>query len=431
MSGIAQVSFFASAEQRVQLARRRYFDEGISPSGVVSDAVFQSWIRCQRLHFDPAGGVVFEPVTPSRTNLSLQKNRPLRDAWMAELPTLESTLGASTCAAMLTDATGMLIGATCAGRAHERLMPIATRLGVDLSEEAVGTTAPGVVARTGQPVSVVGAEHYFEEVKGMNCAAAPVRDIRGRVAGVLDISSETVPFSFDAESVVALFASAIENRLLLAQATQHLVIFIQVAPSLLDSPVVGLVGIDLAGDLAWSNGAASRLLGLPLLRLSGEPTSTEAALGAGVSALASLPPSGASAIRLPNGLTVWARSAMRASDGRRRLVDVPWQEIGRDVLVAAPAPAIAAEKAATERTAAPMEGKASMRDCDLHLIERTIKECDGNISRAAKALRVSRGLIYRRMGGPQDLSEVADRPSCSCSEQLPPRKTRSIPSPTI
>jgi hypothetical protein len=62
-----------------------------------------------------------------------------------------------------------------------------------------------------------------------------------------------------------------------------------VAASLLDSPVVGLVGIDAAGHVAWCNGVASRLLGLALQRLPGEPTSSEATLGAGVSVLASLP----------------------------------------------------------------------------------------------------------------------------------------------
>jgi transcriptional regulator of acetoin/glycerol metabolism len=191
MTTLAHSPFYSSKADRVELARRRWFEEGIAASGVVSDAVFQSWADCQRLHADPAGDVVFQPVTLSRTHLSLQKNRRLRDAWMQELPALEALLGTTSCAAMLIDATGVLIGATCAGRSHEHLMPVATRLGVDLSEEAVGTTAPGVAARTGQPVCVLGAEHYFDEVKAMNCAASPVRDIHGRVAGVLDIATGT------------------------------------------------------------------------------------------------------------------------------------------------------------------------------------------------------------------------------------------------
>ena len=42
---------------------------------------------------------------------------------------------------------------------------------------------------------------------------------------------------------------------------------------------------------------------------------------------------------------------------------------------------------------------ASLRDADVDLIARTLKECGGNVSAAARKLRVSRGLIYRRTQG--------------------------------
>lgn len=389
MSAIARAPFFHTRADRIDLARQRYFEEGIAPSGIVSEAVFQSWTRCQRLHANPAREVVFQPVSASRTNLSLQKNRPLHEAWMAELPALEGILGTTTCAAMLTDATGLLIGATCAGRAHEHLMPVATRLGVDLSEEAVGTTAPGVVARTGQPVCVLGAEHFFDDVKAMNCAAAPVRDIHGRVAGVLDISSEAMPFSFDAASVVGLFAGAIENRLLVAQARDHLVVHLQVAPTLLDSPVVGLIGVDTNGHVAWCNGVASRLLGLPSQWTPVEQMSAEAALGADVSSLMALLASGTAVLRLPNGLRVWARGALLASDGHRNVVPVQAEP--------PPPPPREALSDVLHDQETVLDPTASLRECDRDLIGRTVAECGGNISRAAKKLRVSRGLIYRRL----------------------------------
>lgn len=394
--------FFATQASRVELARRRYFDEGISPAGVVSDAVFQSWTRCLRRHASPTERVEFQPVTPSRTHLALQKNRALHEAWLHELPDLQTTLGTSTCAAMLTDATGVLIGATCVGRAHERLMPIATRLGVDLSEPAVGTTAPGVVVRTGQAVSVLGAEHFFDEVRGMNCAAAPIRDLRGNLAGVLDISSESVPFSFDAAAIVGLFAGAIENRLLVVQSNEHLVVYLQLAPSLLDSPLVGIIGVDAAGHLAWANGIAAQLLGLDPARLTVEPPSVEMALGARVDALASLPSAGSSAMKLPNGLTVWARAKMHASDGRRGLYSVPTASA---IAVATEVPALDSASAVEvsdvplvdpAARCGPAEG-CSLREIDRDLIARTLKSCAGNVSRAARQLRVSRGFIYRRL----------------------------------
>jgi transcriptional regulator of acetoin/glycerol metabolism len=101
--------------------------------------------------------VEFQPVSASRSQLALQKNRELHDAWLNELPAIGAALGATPCSAILTDATGVLIGATPTGRPDLKVMPVAHRVGVNLSEDLVGTTAPGLVARTGKQVSVLGA----------------------------------------------------------------------------------------------------------------------------------------------------------------------------------------------------------------------------------------------------------------------------------
>lgn len=415
--------FFNSKSARVALARQRYFEEGLLPSGVVSDAVYESWARCQRLHSGPAQKVEFQPVSTSRAHLALQKNRDLVQAWLEELPRLQALLGATSCAAMLTDATGVLIGATCVGRSHEQIMPIATRTGVNLCEEAVGTTAPGVAARSGQPVSVHGAEHFFEEVGAMHCAAAPIRNTKGQLAGVLDISSEAIPFNFDATAVVSLYAAAIENRLFISQSSEHLVIRFQIDGSLLDSNFVALAGIDTSGELVWMNGTASRLLGQsPTERRSGA-RSIEGAFGASLSQLASLPRSGAGFLRLANGLMVWARSEIRAGDGHRDFVhgfdedrgqdrSTPTTIAPSDVEPSAPiddaqdnaddGPSrhfddAAASQAMTLAEPAPDQLSKKLRDCGRDFIERTLESCGGNVSKAAEKLGVSRGLIYRRL----------------------------------
>lgn len=408
--------FFSTRLQVVELARRRYFEDGVPPAGAISDAVFQSWARCQRLHDDPHGRVEFQPVTASRTQLALQRNRSLHEAWLAELPHLQMLLGTTSCAAMLTDGSGVLIGATCTGRPHESLMPVATRVGVDLSEEAVGTTAPGVVVRTGQPVCVLGSEHFFEGVRQMHCAAVPIRDTRGCVAGVLDISSEAIAFGFDATSVVGHFASAIENRLLVAQARAQLILRLQIAPALLDSAAVGLVGIDMDGRIAWLNGMACRLLGMPALDYERELPLAESVLGSSFSRLASLPRHGAGVVPLANGLALWARSEIQGGEARTDHVQVPLHGMP-DGVVDAPVPGPAFDvsqpplPSATQEAAIPppLRTEAAAvglpEDCPgptvkgIHhdLLHRTLLACGGNLSEAARRLGVSRGWVYRRM----------------------------------
>jgi sigma-54 dependent transcriptional regulator, acetoin dehydrogenase operon transcriptional activator AcoR len=393
MHHLSNLSLLQSRSDRIALARERFFEGGQAPTGVVSEAVFESWSRCLRLHGNPHERATFQPVTASRTQLALMKNRPLRQAWLDEVPRLESMLSTSNCTAMLTDATGVLIGSTCVGRSHEELMPVATRLGVNLSEDAVGTTAPGVVARTGKAVCVQGGEHFFDSVKEMHCAAAPIRDIQGRVAGVLDLSSERIPFAFDAAAVAGLYAGAIENRLLVAQSTEHLVIRFQVAHDLLDSAMVALIGIDVDGRIAWENGVARSLLGGRAHPAAPAERWLEPPFGLPWEQLVALPAAGAAPLALPNGLQVWARAEMRAPDGRRGLV------AGVSLPAVAPEPL-----AIPEPTAEPLEEPVvdprvakRLRESDLDLIRTTLQACGGNVSEAAKRLGVSRGLIYRRL----------------------------------
>jgi transcriptional regulator of acetoin/glycerol metabolism len=399
MNHLPSLSLLQSRTDRIALARQRFFEGGQAPTGVVSAAVFESWARCLRLHSNPHERATFQPVTASRTQLALLKNRHLHQAWTDEVPRLEASISTSNCTAMLTDATGVLIGSTCVGRSHEELMPVATRIGVNLSEDAVGTTAPGVVARTGQPVCVQGGEHFFDSVKEMHCAAAPIRDIHGRVAGVLDLSSERIPFAFDAAAVAGLFAGAIENRLLVAQSTEHLVIRFQIAHDLLDSSMVGLIGVGVDGRIAWENGIARSLLGGRTMSAAPVDRSPDLLLGLPWAQLAALPVAGAAPLALPNGLQVWARAEMRAPDGRRGLVAMA----GRPA--AAPEPlAVATPEAAPEAPAEAGDTPASkrLRESDLDLIRTTLQACGGNVSDAAKQLGVSRGLIYRRLRAVRD-----------------------------
>jgi transcriptional regulator of acetoin/glycerol metabolism len=249
------------------------------------------------------------------------------------------------------------------------------------------------VAKTGLPVSVLGAEHYFDDVRSMNCAAAPIRNVLGEIVGVLDLSSEQHEFDFDAAAIMCLYAAAIENRLLLDESREHLVLAFQVCAPLLDTPMVGLAGIDEQGRLAWSNGVATRLLGMQARSVDFRPA--EDVLGVGLGRLASLPRQGSSPLRLGNGLMVWMRSALPAGDGVAHLQPA-LAPAAYTSTAAAPSPAWTATVTTFCESHTPEE-PVSLRAADEELIARTLLACQGNVAQAARQLGVSRGLIYRRL----------------------------------
>ena len=406
-----QSLFFSTPADRLALVRQRYFEEGKLPSGAVSDAVFQSWARCQRQKQDPRGKIEFQPVSASRAQLALQKNHLLRDAWLAEATELNAVLGATLCGAMSTDPSGVLIGATETGRTHEKITPVAHRIGVNFSEEALGTTAPGIVARTGQAVCVQGGEHYFASVSAMHCAAAPIRDIHGNLAGVLNLSSEGRAFNFDSATVVGLYATSIENRLLLSRSHDYLVVRFQISPSLLDTPMAGLMGVDTQGTIVWKNAVASRLLGSLAGGEQPAALSVDDVLQSSFAELASVRLGTHVLLRLSNGLQVHARCQLQARDTHHPVVALGTVAPASVAHDASPdATPIQSSDAATQANQAANEPTeptelteptepASLRDADVDLIAKTLKECAGNVSAAARKLQVSRGLIYRRIQG--------------------------------
>ncbi len=398
--------FFATPAQRVGLARQRFFEEGVRPTGLVSDTVIQSWTRCLQSQRRPVERIAFEPVTKSRISATLARNRPLLAAAQGDLGQLETTLAGTACKAILTDAHGVVVHATHTERKDGALMWLAGRVGVDLAEACVGTTAPGVVALSGQSCVVQGAEHYFDLTQVMYCAAAPIRDTRGELVGVLDVSCEGQPFRFDAASVVRLYATAIENRLLSAQSREHVLLRFQATASLLNTPFEGLAAVDGTGRVAWINAAGASLLAAPREQLRG--ATAEQAFGLDLAQLQAVAHHGGVAMRcVPNGLMLCLQAQLQAHDGpvRAAALALPNPRVpdaaGRSAMTAPPARAEAAEPEPPARVA-----EASLHEANRHLIDRTLAACQGNVSRAARELGVSRGLIYRRLRQPGGAPEL-------------------------
>ena len=350
--------FFSTPAQRTQLARERFFEQGQRPTGMVGEAVIQSWTRCLGAGLKPHQRPEFEPVTRARTKAVLERGHPLLQSAAPELDQLDGMLAGTGCKTLLTDREGIVLRTTPAGAGAGALLDTIGRVGVYLGEPNFGSTAPGISVSTGQDCGVAGAEHFFGVLQSLYCAAAPVRDRQGQVVGVLDVSIQGAPFAFDALALVRLCVAGIENRLLASQSKADLVLCFQASPALLGTPLEGRVAVAGDGRVMGLNAAASRLLQAPA---GGQAQDIENLLGLSLPALDHLRRSSTpQQHRLPSGLRLWMVLA----------VDDP-----------AVAPA----------------GVASLRAVSDQLIANTLRDCGGNLAQAARTLGVSRGLLYRRL----------------------------------
>ena len=407
--------FASTPAQRVALARQQFFEEGVRPSGLVGEAVIQSWLRCSRTHADRQRIVPFDAVTPSRLHATLARNRELLEVAGQELAQMENMLAGTDCRVILTDREGVVVHVTDQpAAAHQPVLRKTARVGVNISERIVGTTAPGIVASTGQACTVDGAEHYFDVLCHMQCAAAPIRDVNGQLAGVLDLTAEARRFGFDAASMVALYATTIENRLLQAQSRDHLILRFQASPTLLGTPLEALAGITPDGTIAWLNNAGARLLGR--LPEAAHGRDVECLLGHDLASLLRLGRrDAAQPLRLASGLGVWVQAHLKGADGAdfRHAVAMPGE--AAPIGIERGAQAMAVEVGAGGNDSAPVAHAAqaahaeTLRAHSRKLIEDTLAAHGGNVSQAARQLNVSRGTLYRRLRGWRDGEERDER----------------------
>lgn len=377
--------FFATQEDRVALARERYFEHGERPSGLVPEPVIQSWGRCLGASRDPGETLSFDPISKLRVATVLSRNRALVEAAADPIAELETVITGSQARVMLTSSEGVVVLASQPTAGDGPLLRSVARVGVSIGETTVGTGAPGVAVDTGEVCVVQGAEHFFRCLASLYCAAAPVRDASGRIVAMLDLSTEQGPFRFDAGAMAHMYATSIENRLLTRSARAQLLLRFQASPAMFDTPLEGLAGVDGKGRLLWFNGVGARLLGHPRVPEAG--LEAEAVFGLDLPQLLALSHEGRARPRmLPCGLTLWMAVQLDVRDSRS----------AEDAAPAQP-PALPHERSADTGPDAPPGPSPSLDEANRSLIEQTLARCKGNVSRAARVLGVSRGLLYRRL----------------------------------
>jgi transcriptional regulator of acetoin/glycerol metabolism len=110
----------------------------------------------------------------------------------------------------ITDADGIVlhsVGNDATMRAYG-LVP-----GFDWSECKMGTNGAGTALATGQPVAVIGSEHYRLPFREASCLASPIRSAAGEIIGAIDFSTHVADAKPEQLSAVVSLAHDIEREL--------------------------------------------------------------------------------------------------------------------------------------------------------------------------------------------------------------------------
>ncbi len=349
-------------ERRLAMARQVLASGEISETGLPT-WIASSWQRCLSQGRRPQDRVGFDMVSPQSMARALDRSQALRTAAVPVLTGLRQAMAATGYFAILTDEQGVVVSVDGPIDRRQREVEVIARVGVDLSEQAVGTTAIGSALREQMPVWLHRGEHFFEDTAVYSCAGAPIFGPHGELVGMLDLTGVLVPERAELRHLVARAAQNIEQEMMAA--LPHALALRFTWAGLAEVSAQGVLTLDEEGYLVAANRTAREMLGLPSRHA---PKTCHVSEWLAMSSdrlfdwVGNLAP-----VELPiwSGLNISARILRRLEPGHQ--------------------------------PAYPSGQAGGLRDIETHLIRRAVAEARGNVKLAAERLGISRATIYRKL----------------------------------
>lgn len=366
----AQIPFFSPPsaplsvvrQQQIDAARHRFVEQGVAAGPVWSTPwLDRSWRRCLERGRRPLDPVAFEAVSQAAITHALEGSQPLLRAALPVIRSLARAMADTRYFAVLTNAEGIVIDVNGPVDRHDRRATDIARIGVDLSEAAVGTTAIGAALTELEPVWLHRGEHFFQSNAIYSCAGAPVFGPQGQCLGMLDLTGIDAPEQPALKHLVAQSARSIGNALALAQ-PHALLLRLNWPGQILGSDADGLVCLDAEGHITAANHAATEMLALDARwqRLHG-----------------------AEVFASPwENLYDLARSPTRQTE-------LPlWSGLRLQVMATRDTPSQATRHPAPS---------LPLKEVETAFIRKAVQDAGGNVMEASKALGISRATIYRKL----------------------------------
>ena len=249
--------------QTIAQARQTLLHGQHSPSTLPTLAPWlqRSWQRCQSWGLEPGRRVEFEAVSAAQMRRVQEASAPLVQAARPVLAELVRAMGDIGYFAILTNAEGVVVDVHGPVDRRDRRADVIARVGVDLSERAVGTSAIGAALTELQPVWLHRGEHFFDDTSVYSCAGAPVFGPDGHCAGMLDLTGVEVAERPALKHLVRRSARSIENSWLLA-APHALTLRLNWPGNQPGDDSDGLLTLDADGRITGANPTARQMLAL-------------------------------------------------------------------------------------------------------------------------------------------------------------------------
>jgi sigma-54 dependent transcriptional regulator, acetoin dehydrogenase operon transcriptional activator AcoR len=353
----------------IAIARRSVLeDRGSLQSSHIDSWIERSWKRCLSRGYEPQTEVQFAQISSQDLRRVEVENHDLIRVAKPLMDKLGRAIANTNYFAILTNAQGIVIDANGPIDQTDKRARLISRIGVDLSEHAVGTTAIGAALTELQPVWLHRGEHFFNDNTAFSCAGSPLFGSDGQCIGMLDLTGIMVPERPELKHLTSLTARTIENALLLQQ-PHNLLLRINWPGQPMGEDMDGLIALNSDGNILGANQTA-RFMVPQLTQLSS------------VSIHAS---------------DLFAMPFSMLFDSSRRshaAIEVPlWSGLRLIALALHPEN----ERTNMHMRADSAHASHALRDVEAEMIKQAVDQARGNIAQAARDLGISRATLYRKL----------------------------------
>lgn len=345
-------------------------DHATLPAGSIAPWIERSWQRCMNYGLQPHEPVTFDPVSVQQMQRTHDANQQLVQTAKPLLEKLGRAIANTRYFVILTNAEGVVVDASGPIDRSDRRADLITRIGADLSERSVGTTAVGAALTELQPVWLHRDEHFFSSISHYSCAGAPLFGPDGACVGMLDLTGIDTVERPELKHLVTQSASKIENALVQREA-HSLLLRLNWPGNTLGSEADGMVCLDADGWITGANPIARQMV--PNLAAPGHPA-------VHVSEVFGIPYEQLfDAVRRPEAtleIPLWTGLRLQALPIERSREELPLafgQHWGGG-------------------------NSLPLKDIEIALIRKAVAQARGNVAEAARALGISRATVYRKLG---------------------------------
>ena len=342
---------------------------GQVPTGRLPVWIERSWQRCLQSGLQPQRQAVFEVVSDALTRRTLEANQSLVHTARPILESLGRAIVNTRYFAILTNREGVVVDNSGPIDHSDPRAHLITRVGTDLSERSVGTTAISTALAEQQPVWLHRGEHFFSNTGVYSCAGAPLIGPDGSLVGMLDLTGIDALERPELKHLVAQTAAKIENALVMAQ-NHALMLRLNWPGSVLGSESDGLLCLDADGWVTAANPIARQMVPHLGLSDSAAPVHIGELFGMPVDVLFDALRQGNPMLELPlwTGLRLQALPVINANGAQ---------------------PPTSANSASPD--------SRRLKDIETTLIRLAVDRARGNVALAAQTLGISRATVYRKL----------------------------------